>query len=389
MCLPRSRNHAIERREPGVLREDHDVEHEYVDPRARHGHRGHELHGEQALQEAHPRPQDPHERTHQHAVNRPPREEQRPHQRVALVCEQPLPDLRPAPVGHHHGHDHADDEAEGEHRLSGDVRHLVEAAPEDVSQNAEGGGPEAGAHDAEGDEAPVGEPRGPGDERSERPNESDEAADEDRLAAVTVEVALHLLQALMRDLHPRPVALQEPAPEAAPDVEARGVAEHGADPHEADQRQQVDLSLPRDHAAGDHHRLPGRHQPHERARLEEGHHADQQIRPGPERPRDVADRLLRIRERREDPARVHRQRERQQPQESLALELQPAPAPDHVDDEEQRHGRRRYLTSGHAGDCKRVSCGAAGWRSPRGSRPPPGAPRPRRRRGRSTWAPSR
>ena len=102
-------------------------------------------------------------------------------------------------------------------------------------------------------------------------------------------------------------------PEPAADVEARGVAEHGAGPDEADQRQQLDLALPGDHAAGDHDRLARRHQPDERARLEEGHHADERVGPRAERLGDVLDHLLRVGQRRQHAARVDAERERQRP----------------------------------------------------------------------------
>ena len=86
---------------------------------------------------------------------------------------------------------------------------LVERAPEDVAEDAEERGPRAAADDAVRDEAPVGEPGRAGDERRERAHEPDEAADQDRLAAVPVEVALHLLEPLVRDLHARAVLLEE------------------------------------------------------------------------------------------------------------------------------------------------------------------------------------
>ena len=77
-------------------------------------------------------------------------------------------------------------------------------------------GPEAGADDAVRDEAPVGQPRGAGDERRQRADEADEAADQDRLAAVPVEVALHLLEPLLRDLDARAVLVEERRPSRRP-----------------------------------------------------------------------------------------------------------------------------------------------------------------------------
>ena len=86
---------------------------------------------------------------------------------------------------------------------------LVERAPEDVAEDAEERGPRAAPDDAVRDEAPVREPGRPGDERRQRADEPDEAADQDRLAAVPVEVPLHLLEPLVRDLHARAVLLEE------------------------------------------------------------------------------------------------------------------------------------------------------------------------------------
>ena len=56
----------------------------------------------------------------------------------------------------------------------------------------------------------------------------------------------------------------------------------------------VDLALAGDHAAGDHHGLARSHEAHERARLEEGHHADERVGPRAERLGDVLDQLLRV-----------------------------------------------------------------------------------------------
>ena len=72
---------------------------------------------------------------------------------------------------------------------------------------------------------------------------------------MAVEVALHLLEPLVRDLHARAVALEEAAAEPAPDVEARRVAQDRADPDQPDQGEQLDLALAGDRAAGDHDRL--------------------------------------------------------------------------------------------------------------------------------------
>ena len=78
---------------------------------------------------------------------------------------------------------------------------------------------------AVGDEGAVAHPRAAGDERGEGAHEADEAADEDRLAAVAGEVVVDLLEALVADPEPRPVAQEEVAAEPAADEEAGRVAE--------------------------------------------------------------------------------------------------------------------------------------------------------------------
>src|SRR5439155_22006729 len=102
-----------------------------------------------------------------------------------------------------------DDDAERKCALLGVVRDLVKALPEDVAEEHERGAPQARADDVVRDEAPQRHLRRARDERRDRADEADEAPDQDRLATVAVEEALDLLEALMRDLDPRPVLLHE------------------------------------------------------------------------------------------------------------------------------------------------------------------------------------
>src|SRR6185503_11826878 len=85
----------------------------------------------------------------------------------------------------------ADDEAqqqrERQRAAPGDARDLLETAPEDVAEQAEGDAPRAGAEHVVGEEAPVADPRGAGRERHQRAHEADPAAEKDRLAAVAIE----------------------------------------------------------------------------------------------------------------------------------------------------------------------------------------------------------
>ena len=87
--------------------------------------------------------------------------------------------------------------------------------PEEVAQEAEQRRPEARTDDVVGQEAPQLHPRRAGQERRQRAHEADEAPDQDRRAAVAVEEAVDLVQALLGDLQLRPVALEEAAPEPA------------------------------------------------------------------------------------------------------------------------------------------------------------------------------
>src|SRR3954454_6929419 len=126
------------------------------------------------------------------------------------------------------------DHAESERGATGDLRDLVERAPEDVADQAEGRAPEPGAHDAVGQEAAVGHPRGAGDERRERADEPEEAADHDRLAAMPIEVVLDLVEALLGDADLRPVPEHELPADLVADEEARAVAGNRTDPHDSD-----------------------------------------------------------------------------------------------------------------------------------------------------------
>jgi hypothetical protein len=207
-------------------------------------------------------------------------------------------------VGEHGADDDGDRHAEAERRLAGYVGHLVERLPEDVAEHAEGGRPEPAADDAVRDEAAIGQARRPDDERRQSAHESDEAADQDRLAAVTLEVRLDLLEPLLVDLHLRPVPQDEAATEATTDEEARGVAEDRRGPDDPDQHDQADLALAGDHAADDHDRLAGRDEADEGAGLEEGEDPDGEVGPRTQRLGDVADELLDVGEVRHRAGRV-------------------------------------------------------------------------------------
>ena len=73
----------------------------------------------------------------------------------------------------------------------------------EVAEQRERRRPEPGAEDAVRDEGAVAHPRAAGDERGQRSHQTDEAPDQDRLAAVAREVVLDLLEALVGDPHLR------------------------------------------------------------------------------------------------------------------------------------------------------------------------------------------
>ena len=139
-------------------------------------------------------------------------------------------------------------------------------------------------------------PRGAGDERRDRADEADEAADQDRHPAAALEEALDVLEALLGDLHARAVADHEVAAEPAAEHVGGEVAGDGAGPDDRDQDGERDHALARDEAADDDRRLARRDQPDERAGLEEGHDADRQVGPLAERLAGLLDQVLDVRE---------------------------------------------------------------------------------------------
>src|SRR4029079_3308161 len=141
---------------------------------------------------------------------------------------------------------------EGERALAGDAGDLREAPPEDVAEEAEGGGPGARAEHVIWQEAPVAQPRRPGSERHQRTHEADPAPEEDRLPSVPVEVALDFLQPVLGETHLRPEPLREAATVTEPDQEADRVARDHRGPHDPDQQLDRERSLAGEYPAEDH-----------------------------------------------------------------------------------------------------------------------------------------
>ena len=184
--------------------------------------------------------------------------------------------------------DHHDHRREREQAARDVGRQLVERVPEDVAERGEGRRPGAGAEHVVGQEPAQRHPARAGDERRQRADEADEAADQDRRAAALLEEALDLREPVLGDLQPLAVAQQPRPPEPAPQRVGRQVTGDRARPHDADQDEQRDLALAGHHAADDHRRLARRDEADERAGLEEGEHADDQVGPRPERAADLS-----------------------------------------------------------------------------------------------------
>src|SRR3954468_13475742 len=144
----------------------------------------------------------------------------------------PEPDQRDDRRDHHH------ERPEREQAAADVGGELVDRAPEHVAEHAERGRPRAGREHVVGQEAPERHLRRAGDERRDRPHEAEEAADEDRRAAALLEEALDLVEPLVGDLQPRAVLDQPLAAEVGAELVGGHVAEHGARPHDRDQRQQ-------------------------------------------------------------------------------------------------------------------------------------------------------
>ena len=180
------------------------------------GHQGRELEPEA------PRRQPPGDEA-QLRLDPPRDDDDRPGEPVSLhPRDQPAAVVGLAQEAHrHHGaDDHGDGDPEDQRRAARDLGRLVEALGEEVAEQRERCRPQPGAEDAVGDERPVAHPRAAGDERRQRANEADEATDQDRLAAVALEVGLDLSEALAGDPHPGAVAKHEVPSQPGADQEA-------------------------------------------------------------------------------------------------------------------------------------------------------------------------
>src|SRR5581483_1513223 len=196
--------------------------------------------------------------------------------------------------GQDDGDDHRDRDPEDEAPLAGELRGAVEALRGEVADQGEGRRPEAGAEDAEGDELAVAHARAAGHERRQRPHEADEAADQDRLAAVVLEVGLDAGEALARDPERWAVAEHEVAPQPPPEQEARRVARPGADPDHRDRRHDRGLALAGDRPAEQDGGLAGQEQAQEGAGLDERGEAHDRVDPAAEARAHVVEDALEV-----------------------------------------------------------------------------------------------
>ena len=221
-------------------------------------------------------PEEPHLR-----LDPPPERDQRPQHRHPLhPPRQALPVLTHAqePDPEHQRHDRPDHGAEDEDAAARELGRLVDVLGDEVAEEGERRRPEARSEHAVGDERAVRHPRAAGDERRQRPYEADEPPDQDRLAAVALEVRLHLGEALLGDPHLRPVPQHEPAPQPLAEQEAHRVARPGAEPDDRQHQDDRVLALAGERAADDHRRLAGEDEADEGAGLGERQQADEQVR---------------------------------------------------------------------------------------------------------------
>lgn len=91
------------------------------------------------------------------------------------------------------------------------------------------------------------------------------------------------------------VLAQEVATEPTAEDVRETVAGDSARPHQRDQRHELDLPLAGGDATQDHRELARGDQTDPRAGLDERHHADERVRPRPERPAEVADHVFEVR----------------------------------------------------------------------------------------------
>ena len=143
---------------------------------------------------------------------------------------------------------------------------VLEALREEVAEQDQARRPEPGPEDAEGREVPVGQPAAAGDERRQRADQADEAADQDRPAPVPREVALDLLKRSSVIRKRSPCWTTNPRPSLAPSRKLT------VSPAKAQAQVTARISgsemsaLPRDGAAEDHGELARRDQADKGAR---------------------------------------------------------------------------------------------------------------------------
>ena len=355
---------------PGSPLNDRDVGDEHEGRDRERGHQAGELEPEAAGSQ--PRPDETGLRA-QAAAER----EQRAQSRDRVHA----PDQRGTVLGHpqiadreHDRDHHPDDEAEHKQAPARQLCCPVDVLRDQVAEQGEPGRPETCTEDAVRQEGRVAHSRAAGDERGEGADEADEAPDQDRLAAVALEVRLDLGEALRRDPQLRSVAEDEVPPEPGAKDEAHRVTGPGAEPDHRDHQLDRVLTLAGERPADDHRRLAGEDEADEGAGLEEGEQADQRVAPVPEVVGEVGEKALDVEARRQllegDEAAAEDDDQRQQPELVAASLLIAA----------QSHGR--------------IIRAAAAWRRSRSrseaaARPPPRRPRPRPRRSRPRSAPSR
>ena len=129
-----------------------------------------------------------------------------------------------------------------------------------VGEQADAGRPDDAAGRVEGEEAPPLHVADAGHPRSRHPQDRDEAAEEDRLAAMLLEEALGGGQRPFRIARDRTPPLEQPAPAVAPERVADVVADDrrcGGHHDHGHDREVMLVARPREKRGDDQARLPG------------------------------------------------------------------------------------------------------------------------------------
>ena len=153
------------------------------------------------------------------------------------------------------------------------------ALSEDEPEPDEGGGPHHAARGVVREEHGIAHARGTGHERRQRPEEPDEPADEDGLAPVSREEAIHPLQGRAIDADPPPVFHERGAPGTPAELIAECVTENRAGGDDDEQIDRLEDATRREKPREQHDALAGYQEADEGGRLQRRRDEDGQVSP--------------------------------------------------------------------------------------------------------------